>query len=232
MNRVVVSLIASLACAFSAFAGKAAVAPAASTDMRSADILPFPDDSTGFILLTTLAQVRYQTSQLELKLGSAKAKFKDADDRSATYLIWKRAMLSAIAIRQTEGDTELMLSTLAALYRQGVTLGVETCRENAQDTVERALEMYPDSMLVNWQAAYLYEQEPENLPKAEAALMKLRQLLATDMNYEVERRLAVIYVSGKDKDKALVQVDRCLAMRPDDARMLDLKGKLSTAAVK
>jgi hypothetical protein len=196
------------------------------------EAFPFPDDASDFALLTTLDRVRYQVSQLEPKIGSTPIRVKDADDRKNVFKIWKCAMLSALAVRQSEGNTELMLSTVAALYRQGMNLGVETCSENAEDTVETSLEMYPDSMLVNWQAAYLYALEPNNAPKAEAALMKLRKLLGTDKNYEVERRLAQLYASGNDKARALAQVERCLTLRPDDAGMLELRKTLTASAAK
>jgi hypothetical protein len=198
----------------------------------SGEPLPFPDDTSDFVLMTTLDRVRYQVSQLEPKIGSTPIRVKDADERTAVYKVWKNAILSALAVRQTEGDTELMLATLAALYRQGANLDVEPCRDSAGETLARALEMYPGSMLVNWQAAYLYAQQTEDSPKAESALMKLRELLGTDQNYEVERYLAQIYASGDDKAKTLAQIDRCLAIRPGDERMLELKQSLAANAAK
>lgn len=209
-----------------------AILPVGAFPLRAAEAVhaasfPFPDDSSDFTLVTSLDRVRSLVAGLEPTLGASPFAGRDEEERTALYKVWKRALFSALAVRQTEGDTELMIATLAALYRQGMNLGVETCRESATDTVERALVMYPDSMLVNWQAAYLYGEFPESADKAESALLKLRELLRSESHYEVERRLALIYAAGADRAKALAQVEKCLKLRSDDAAMLELRKSLS-----
>jgi tetratricopeptide (TPR) repeat protein len=201
--------------------------PVRAADPVAAASLPFPDDATDFTLVTTLDGVRSLTAALEPALGATPLPDGNDAARTALYKRWKRAMFSALAVRQTEGDTELMVATLAALYRQGMNLGVETCRESALDMVERALAMYPDSFSANWQAAYLYGEMPDAFGKAEEALLKLRELLHSERHYEVERRLALIYATESDKEKALAQVEKCLSLRPDDSAMLELKTSLS-----
>ena len=182
------------------------------------------------MLFSSLERVRGQVSRLEVKIGFAPYVYADEQSRKEVYLTWSSAMLSALAIRQTEGNTEPMMCVMAALYRQGHNLNVAECETNALDTVQLALEMYPDSISVNWQAVYLYLQMSgeDASAKAESSLLKLRALMRTDANFEVERRLAALYVRMIDTEKARVQVAHCIELRPDDAAMQAMKKDLDS----
>lgn len=91
---------------------------------------------------------------------------------------------------------------------------------------------YPDSIPLNWQASYFYLQiNPSYAPKGEAALLKLRKLLHTESNFEVEKGLVFAYLYENRMDEAKKQVDKCLSLNPKDALMESLKEALAAGAI-
>lgn len=195
------------------------------TSQRVATTYSFPS-TDGVMFLRSMRQLSVQISRLEPKIGT-KPSVTDVESGKEAYRAWSSAMLSALAFRQTEGNTEEMMCALCALYRMGVNLDVAECREEVDPTVELALAMYPDSMRVQWQAVYWYmETLPDNAGKAEAALMALRRLMHSEDNFEVERRLASLYFSSGRMEEARVQVSHVLTLRPDDAEMKALRNSI------
>lgn len=185
--------------------------------------------------LGSLDRVNALVSSLDQKLREGPLPA-GKDELDALYNSWSVAMLSALAVQDGEGNTEAVMTTLCALYRQGARLGVEGCADKAPETLSLALEMYPDSTLLNWQAVYLYSaaETPEKADKLEGALVRLRWLLASNANFEVEKRLAALYVKQeRDKpafatyDRAKTQLAHCAELRPGDASLIALQGEFN-----
>jgi hypothetical protein len=62
-------------------------------------------------------------------------------------------------------------------------------------TITAGLKKFPESVPINFQASYFYTQiDPKFAPEGEKALLRLRRLLRTDKNIEVERNLLFAYL--------------------------------------
>jgi tetratricopeptide (TPR) repeat protein len=190
--------------------------------------LPFPmEEETATAL--HIEEIEAKVKVFDEKIGSYPPRLKDKGDRQAVYRDWSRTLLSAEVLKKREGDSERIACAVAALYRQGHNMDVKECGEHAVATIEAALRAYPDSIPLNWQASYFYLQiAPKFAPEGEKALLKLRKLLGTDQNLEVERGFVFAYLNQERIPEAQKQVDRCLQIRPKDEMLLLLKEALKS----
>ncbi len=199
--------------------------------------LPFPKERKTVERLS-VGEIEAGILALNEKIGGYPPRLKDASERQAVYLKWSELLLAAQAVKKTEGDSERVACALAALFRQGHNMDVQKCGLHAKAIIEEALASYPDSIPVNWQASYFYLQiNPKFAPEGEKALLRLRKLLGTDQNPEVERGLVFAYMYQQRVPEARAQIDRCLVISPGDKMLLQFKdslkdGKLETRTVK
>lgn len=188
--------------------------------------LPFPTGKARAADLK-LPQLEARAERLNQKVGGYPPRLKDAADRKATYKEWSAVVLAAEAVEATGKDTERRACLLARLYRQGHNLDVKESGERAKRAVEDALKTYPDSVPVQFEASYLYLQiNPKFAPEGEKALLRLRELLGTDQNPEVERGFVFAYLYQNRIPEAQAQIDRCLALTPGDKMLLQFKEAL------
>jgi tetratricopeptide (TPR) repeat protein len=169
----------------------------------------------------------------EAVIGRYPPELHSPEERTATYEKWSRAILAADSIRVEEGDTERILLLQARLFRQGHNMDVRECGQRAATVIEEGLRKYPESVPMNFQASYFYLQiDPKFAPEGEKALMRLRRLLGTDQNLEVERGLVFAYLYQNKVKQAKKQVDRCLRIAPDDKMLLQFREALKSGRIK
>jgi tetratricopeptide (TPR) repeat protein len=199
--------------------------------------LPFPVETAPTAALP-IEEVETKIKVFDKKIGGYPPRFKDADERQAVYRDWSRTLLGAQALKKREGDSERIACALAALYRQGHNMDVKECGAHAGAILEAALRAYPDSIPANWQASYFYLQiAPKFAPEGEKALLRLRKLLGTDQDLEIERGLVFAYLNQGRIPEAQKQVERCLQISPKDKMLLQFKealesGRLETHSAK
>jgi len=206
---------------------------AAEPDFSSLQVepLPFPTtptegDALAFDAVLALAD------GFEEKIGSYPPRWDGPDDRTATYQSWSRAILAVEQLKAAEGDTERLVVLHSRLLRQGHNMDVRDCGRQAADVIEAGLRTFPDSIPVNFQASYFYLQiDPRYAPEGEKALLRLRRLLATDRNLEVERGFVFAYLYQNKIKDAKRQVDRCLKLAPGDKMLLALREGLKSGRV-
>ncbi|AWI09283.1 hypothetical protein CKA38_08530 [Ereboglobus luteus] len=204
-------------------AGSPKNAPAQEPSFTKVKALPFPDVDIKQVSLD-LDQIEKQTVLLCQKLGNYPPNIKDDEDRQATYRQWAYLVPEARLHNRVSGGNERTTLLLIQLYRYGHNLDVAQSGSEAAILLEAALKQYTRSIPINWEASYFYLQtNPENAPKGEAALLKLRELLGTDKNLDVERGLVFAYIYMQQTDNLIKQVDHCLALAPNDKMLRDIK---------
>ena len=202
-----------------------------------AEALPFPSASKAPDAYTS-AQLDKMASSFNPKIGSYPPQFKDAKDREVTYGEWARVLVAARQLKENAGDSESMACLLATLYRQGHNMDVTQCGTLAGVTVEDALKKYPDSIPVNFQASYFYLQiNPKFAIEGEKVLLRLRRLLNTDQNSEVEKGLFFAYLNEGRNEDAEKQLVHCLILSSNDPMLRQFregfkKGNVGTKFIK
>jgi len=193
--------------------------------------LPFPA-STNATAPLSFQEIEATADRFNDKLGGYPPRFSNPDERITTYAEWIPVVLAAERLKEPEGFSERMATLLATLYRQGHNMEVADCGNRAHATITAGLEKYPQSIPINFQASYFYTQiDPKFAPEGERASLRLRRLLRTDKNFEVERNLLVAYLFQDKIKEAKKQVDRCLKIRPDDVGLLRIKGALQRGKI-
>lgn len=211
-----------------AYAAPAGEFPVPQNPFPNVTPLPFPDAKITKASLA-LEQVENQARLLVRKLGEYPPKIKDDNDRQATYRQWSYLLPEARLHNLVSGGSERTLLLLIQLLRYGHNLDVEQCGGETGKLLEAALKKYPDSIPINWEASYFYLQtNPENAPKGEAALLKLRELYGTDRNPDVERGFVFVYLFQQRNDDLIRQIDRCLVLAPGDKMLLNIKDAAQT----
>lgn len=193
--------------------------------------LPFPDEGKSAPVLS-LDEIEAKVEAFNDKIGGYPPGLKDARERQAMYEAWSAVVLAAEALRKKSGDSERVAAALATLYRQGHNMDVKQCGARAHATIADALKAWPDSIPVNFQASYFYLQiSPKFAPQGEQALLKLRTLLHTDQNLEVERGFIYAYLYQDRIPEAQKQIDHCLKISPKDEMLLHMKEALKDGKV-
>jgi hypothetical protein len=188
--------------------------------------LPFPVEPQPAPVLS-IDEIEAKIKVFDEKIGRYPPRLKDEGDRQAVYRDWSAVVLGAEAVKKKAVGSERVACALSALYRQGHNMDVKECGVRAKETIVAALKAHPDSIPVNWQASYFYLQiAPKFAPEGEKALLKLRALLGTDQNLEIERGLVFAYLYQERIPEAQKQVDRCLEISPKDEMLLQFKEAL------
>lgn len=204
---------------------------AAEPKLAPVEPLPFPPGGAGQTVMS-LDEIEAAAESLDAVVGSYPPRYPKGVDRAAVYAKWSAAVL-ALEAPGTGEDSERVLVLKARLYRQGHNLDVRECGDRAEGAIEAGLKKYPDSIPVNFQASYFYLQiNPKFAPQGEKALVKLRQLLGTDQNWEVERGFVFAYLYQQKTKQLRKQVDHCLKIKPDDEMMLLMRKGLKSGNVR
>jgi len=194
--------------------------------------LPFPEGESTNISVQ-LPELEARVGGFDGKIGGFPPKFKNDADRKLTYQAWSEAVKDARTLRRRDGDTRVDLCLLAALYRQGNNMDVVGSAENAAVTITKALQKYPSSECLNFQAAYFYlSVGPQHAPKAEEALLRLRQILKTDRDVSVERQLLFAYLSENRLEDVKRQLTHCLELAPSDNDLLMIQKGLKEGTLR
>ncbi len=208
-----------------------ASAGAAETKPPQVAPLPFPQ-AKGAIPALPLEAMIAQANQLESVVGGYPTRLKGEPERAKVYADWSGLVLSAEALRREHGNSERLLSLLAALYRQGHNMDVAECGQRAMDAITAGLVAYPDSIPVNWQASYFFLQiNPKYAPDGEKSLLKLRLLLHTDQDIEIERGLLFAYLYENRIDVAKKQAEKCLKLQPNDTMVANIYQALKSGQI-
>ena len=172
----------------------------------------------------TLGGLANRISELNRHIGSYPPRFADERQRNEVYGQWSEALRQAWQFEDRMPQEESTFAVLADLYRQGHNLDVAGADRKAIDTLANCLARFPNSAKCHMTAAYFYLSiNPSYAPKGEASLLRLRELLKTHSNPEVERGLVFAYLYQQKTGAALAQLDHYLALVPDDAQMRKLR---------
>ena len=181
----------------------------------------------------SLAELDKHADEFNKQIGGYPPRLSGADERQEIYRAWSETLKEARATRARDGDSEAILRLLAELYRQGHNMHVAGASPEAHAIISEGLKKYPESTGLHFQAAYFFLQvDPKYAPESEKALLKLRGLLKTDRNPEVERWLARAYVVEGRVEEAQKQVERCLSITPEDAELKKLKEGLKDGQIR
>lgn len=156
-----------------------------------------------------------ESAALNQVIGSYPPKIESAAQRAFVHQRWSRALQKAWQLESAAPREEGVMALLAELYRQGHNLDVAGAAQRADETLQRCLQAFPDSRACHFSAGYFYlSVGPAHVPKGEASLLRLRELLKPKPNLEVERGLAFAHVYLGRREEALKQVDYCLTLEP------------------
>jgi len=172
----------------------------------------------------TLGALANRISDLNRYIGSYPPRIADDRQRHEVYGQWSEALRQAWQFEDRMPQEESTLAVLADIYRQGHNLDVAGADRKAIDTLDKCLARFADSARCHMTAAYFYlSTNPGYASKGEASLLRLRELLKTHSNPEVERGLVFAYLYQQKTASALAQLDHYLALVPGDAQMRKLR---------
>ena len=172
--------------------------------------LPLPElnENTKTMLPSDIEQF---LERFEKKIGFYPPALSSEKERDALYKQWCEVLLVVEHMKAKSPESDQLLAYLARLYRQGNNMHVTDCYELAVSTLSQGLARYPDSIPLNLEASFFYLQSsPEFIPLAEKSCLKLRELLKTDENLDVEDGLLWVYIYKKMRTEALLQIDHCI----------------------
>ena len=193
--------------------------------------LPYPKGTAPSPALT-LDAIAAAAHALEDTLGGYPPRLKDETERAQVYARWAPLVLAAEDLRTRQGDTEPILVALIVLYRQGHNMDVMGSAQYGVKLLRKALATYPDSVAVNRQAGYFFLLlNPRYAREGEKALLKLRQLLHTDRDPEVERGLMFAYLYENRIEEAKKQAAKCEELRPGDPEIKAIADGLKNGKV-
>ncbi len=199
-------------------------------DTFKVEPLPFPrpaSDQSSFSIDSLVAIA----DELDPIIGRFPPSYPETSDRATTYRKWSEAVLALES--KSDDDSELAFILKARLYRQGHNMDVVDSGRKADKAIKAGLEKYPESIPINFQASYFYLQiNPKYAPEGEKALLRLRRLLDTDKNLEVERGLVFAYLYQNKIKQAKKQIDRCLKIDPHDEMLQRFREALKSGKIK
>lgn len=165
-------------------------------------------------------------------IGTYPPQFKSDADRAKVYTLWDAALQKAWLLEKSAPAAEKTQFILSELYRQGHNMDIIGAGKRAMTTVDGCIKAYPDSQLCHLSAAYLYLSiNPTLVPKAEASLLRLRQLAAPRIHSEAERGLVFVYLQTGRNQMALAQLDSVIAREPMAKWATDLRTALKDGKV-
>ncbi len=148
--------------------------------------------------------------------------YKDLSQEKASFQRWKRVIAVAQKAYERE-ETEETLCDLIELFRIGHNMGVQNSAQNADQGIERCLEVYPNSFRGNLIASYFFLSiDPKFAPKGEACLEKLKQLSNGEPCKEAERGLVFAYLYQNHTNEAIEQAETYLKYFGDDEQIKEL----------
>lgn len=176
----------------------------------------------------SMAELRGRVSDLNRYIGSYPPRIESERQREEVYGQWTEAMRQAWLIENQMPQDEATLALLADLYRQGHNLDVTGADRKAFETLDKCLTRYADSTKCHLAASYFYLSiNPQYAPKGEASLLRLRELMKTQSNPEIERGMVFAYLYQQKLDLALKQLDHYLSLAPDDEQMRKVREALA-----
>lgn len=176
----------------------------------------------------SMAELRERVSDLNRYIGSYPPRIESERQREEVYGHWTEAMRQAWQIENQMPQDEATLAMLADLYRQGHNLDVTGADRKAIETLDKCLARYADSTRCHLTASYFYLSiNPHYAPKGEASLLRLRELMKTQANPEIERGLVFAYLYQQKVDLALKQIDHYLTLAPQDEHMRQIREAVS-----
>lgn len=180
----------------------------------------------------TMTELRGRANDLHRYIGSYPPRIENERQREEVYGQWTEALRQAWQIENQMPQDEGTLALLADLYRQGHNLDVSGADRKAIEALDRCLARYADSVRCHLTASYFYLSiNPQYAPKGEASLMRLRELMKTHENPDIERSLVFAYLVQQKMDLALKQVDHYLTLAPDDEHMRKVREAIARKAI-
>lgn len=193
--------------------------------------LPMPS-RTDPVKPGSMAELRGRGSDLNRVIGSYPPRIQNDRQREEVYGQWTETLRQAWQIENQMPQDEATLALLADLYRQGHNLDVSGADRKAIETLDKCLARYADSTKCHLTASYFYLSiNPQYAPKGEASLMRLRELMKTQANPEIERGLVFAYLYQQKLDLALKQIDHYLTLAPNDEHMRKMRDGIARKAI-
>ena len=185
--------------------------------------LKFPERSSA-TTEPTFVEIKDTCAKLNPVLGAFPPRFTENFQSLTAYVLWTNAIISAEKMKESSTPSEELYCILIDLYRFGHNMDVDTCGRKAVATIDEAVAAYPDSVEIYFTAARFYSSVSNaHAKQMEEYYLKLRGMLGTEVNKEVEYGLAIAYFKEFDKEKAAAQIEHYLSIYPDDERMQKFK---------
>ncbi|WP_374581304.1 hypothetical protein [Pseudoduganella sp.] len=179
-----------------------------------------------------MTELRSQVSDLNRYIGIYPPRIGSEGQREEVYGRWTEALRQAWQIENQLPLDEATLALLADLYRQGHNLDVTGADRKAIEALDKCLARYADSIRCHLAASYFYlSTNPQYAPKGEASLLRLRELMKTQANPEIERGLVFAYLYQQKMDLALKQIDHYLTLAPNDENMRKVREAVARKAI-
>lgn len=180
----------------------------------------------------TVGELRARIHDLNRYIGGYPPRIANDLQREEIYGQWTEALRQAWQIEDQLPQDESTLAVLADLYRQGHNLDVSGADRKAIDTLDKCLAQYADSTRCHLAASFFYLSiNPQYAPKGEASLLRLRELMKTKANPEIERGLVFAYMYQQKMEAALKQVDYYLTLVPSDEHMRKVRDAIARQSI-
>lgn len=161
-----------------------------------------------------------EIDQLNYKIGGYPPVFTSEMDREGVYLLWSNLLADALVYQKESQSSEMSLSLLAQLYRQGHNMDVRGAAESANLTIMNCLDIYPKSVPCHFESSYFYLQvSPMNTKMASRSLKYLRKHFKKKLNEEVESGFVFLYLQTGKYRKATKQINYFFKQFPDSNRV-------------
>lgn len=165
----------------------------------------------------SLEQIAEKIKSFNVLIGGHPPQFQSEQQREDIYRQWSQALVDAKIHSAAQGETEPMLAVLSELYRQGHNMGVEGAGKLADETIERCIEKFKNSVSCHFSSSYFYLAiSPRFAPRVERSLTFLRGNFAPRINLEVERAYIFFYVYQGKPAEAAQQIDYYLSVNAND----------------
>jgi hypothetical protein len=165
----------------------------------------------------SLEQIAEKIKSFNVFIGGHPPQFQSEQQREDIYLQWSQALVDAKIHSAGQSETEPMLAVLSELYRQGHNMGVEGAGKLADETIERCIEKFKNSVSCHFSSSYFYLAiSPRFAPRVERSLAFLRSNFAPRINLEVERAYIFFYVYQGKPAEAAQQIDYYLSVNASD----------------
>jgi tetratricopeptide (TPR) repeat protein len=210
----------------------APAAPSASVSPLKRPKMQMPMAAEDSLRAASAEELEVLLKHLNKFIGTYPPKLRSVDEHAKIYALWSQGLQQAWRLDQKDPKSERHLALLAEFYRMGYNMNIARTEKRADETLQRCLKLYPDSIQCNFSASYFYvAYNPGTVPKAEASLMRLRKVFAPKLNPEVERGMVFVYLHSGRKEKAMEQLDAILKLDPTAAWATKLRQALKDGKV-